>query len=133
MDAEYPSAMDIERIAEIVVDSGFQIHKKIGPGLIEKVYHAILVRDLSRRGLFVESKKPVSFDYEGLWFDDAFTPDIIVERQIVIEVKAVVDFRAAHFMQLLTYLRVMDLRLGFLINFHAPWFKSGVKRVVNNL
>jgi GxxExxY protein len=131
MDAEYPSAMDIERVATIVVDRGFQIHNKLGPGLIEKVYHAILVRDLSRQRLFVESRKPVSFDYEGLWFTDVLQPDLIVERELVVELKAVPQILPIHYMQLRTYLRVMRLRHGLLMNFGEALFKNGVKRVYN--
>ena len=122
--------MDIDKAAGIIVDAGFQIHRKLGPGLVESVYHTVYARDLTRRGLFVESKKPISFDYEGMWFEDALTPDIIVERQIVLELKSVIKIKPVHFKQLLTYMRLTGCRLGFLINFKTALFKDGVKRVV---
>jgi GxxExxY protein len=123
--------MELEKLATVIVDAGFQIHRKLGPGLVEKVYHTILVRDLDRRGLFVESKIPVSFDYEGLWFEDAFTPDIIVERQIVIELKAASEIKPVFYLQLRTYMRLLDVPLGFLINFGEGLYKNGVKRLTN--
>ena len=100
---------------------------------MESVYHTVYSRDLSRRGLFVESKKPISFDYDGLWFEDAFVPDLIVERCIVIEVKSSPQILPIHYMQLLTYLRLMDLRLGYVVNFGVPSFKGAVRRVVNEM
>jgi GxxExxY protein len=123
-------AMDIEEAARIIVDAGFQIHRKLGPGLMESVYHAVYARDLPRRGLFVESKKPISFDYEGMSFENAFTPDIIVERQIVMELKSVLELKPVHYKQLLTYMRLSGCRMGFLINFKTALFKDGVKRLV---
>lgn len=122
--------MDIDKIAGIIVDTGFQIHKKLGPGLVEKVYHTVMSRDLVRRNLFVESKKPISFDYEGMWFENAFTPDLIVERQIVVELKCVMELKPVHYMQLLTYMRLLQCPLGFLMNFKSGLFKDGVKRMV---
>jgi iron complex transport system substrate-binding protein len=124
---------DLEQIGSIIVDAAFQLHGKLGPGLVESVYHTVYSRDLSRRGLFVESKRPISFDYDGLWFEDAFVPDLIVERCIVIEVKSSPQILPIHYMQLLTYLRLMDLRLGYVVNFGVPLFKGAVRRVVNEM
>ena len=123
--------MDTDKLTGIIVDAGFQIHKNLGPGLVEKVYHAVFVRDLARTGLFVESNKPVSFDYEGMWFENAFHVDVIVERKIVIELKALEQIKPVHYMQLRTYLRIMELETGFLMNFGEALFKNGVKRVNN--
>lgn len=122
--------MDTDKVAAIIVDTGFHIHKKLGPGLVEKVYHAVLSRDLTRRGLFVESKKSISFDYEGMWFEDAFTPDLIVERRVVVELKCVTEIKPVHYMQLLTYMRLLGSPLGLLLNFKSGLFKDGVKRMV---
>lgn len=123
--------MDIDKVAGIIVDAGFQIHRKLGPGLVEQVYHGVLTHDLPRRGLFVESKTPVSFEYEGLRFENAFVPDIVVERMIVIEVKAVPQILPIHYLQLRTYLRLMNMPVGFVMNFGEALFKNGVKRVIN--
>jgi GxxExxY protein len=122
-------AMDIEEAARIIVDAGFQI-QEAGTGIDGAVYHAVYARDLPRRGLFVESKKPISFDYEGMSFENAFTPDIIVERQIVMELKSVLELKPVHYKQLLTYMRLSGCRMGFLINFKTALFKDGVKRLV---
>jgi GxxExxY protein len=123
--------MDIDKAAGIIVDAGFQIHRKLGPGLTEHIYHTVLSHDLPRRGLFAESKPPISFEYEGLRFENAFIPDIVVERLIVIEVKAVPQILPIHYMQLRTYLRLMNAPLGFLMNFGEALFKNGIKRVTN--
>jgi GxxExxY protein len=123
--------MDIEKVAAIIVDTGFHIHRNLGPGLLEKVYHTIFVRDLDRRGLHVESKKSISFDYEGLWFEDAFTPDLIVERRIIVELKAASEIKPVFYLQLRTYMRLLEMPPGFLINFGEAMYKNGVKRLTN--
>lgn len=125
--------MHIEAVGSAIVDAAVQLHRKLGPGLLESVYHSILARDLAKRGFSVENKKFISFDYEGLWFENAFCADIVVERQVIIEVKSVRTLSIVHQMQLLTYLRLTGCKLGFLLNFGAPTMKEGIKRVVNNL
>jgi GxxExxY protein len=99
--------------------------------MTESVYHTVFSRDLIRRGLYVESKKPISFEYEGLTFENAFVPDLIVERGIIVEVKSTPQLLPIHSKQLLTYLRLMDLRLGYVVNFGVPMFKGAIRRVVN--
>ena len=126
----YPSGMDIEKIGAAIVDTDTAFIKKLGPGLLEHAYQKVMVRELVRRGLFVEAQKSVSFEYEGLWIPDAFVADIVVERSIVIELKSVVEIKPVHLMQVLTYMRLLDYRLGFLINFKTSLFRNGVKRVV---
>jgi GxxExxY protein len=122
--------MELEKVATIIVDTGFQIHRKLGPGLLEHAYQQVMVRELARRGLFVESQKPVSFDYEGMWIEHAFVADIIVEHAIVIELKSVTEIKPVHLLQLLTYMRLLQYRLGFLLNFKTALFKDGIRRVV---
>ena len=120
-------------ITATIVDAAIRIHRALGPGLLESVYEIVLARDLVRRGYFVERQKPVSFNFEGLWFEDAFRANLVVERAVVIEVKSVVTLAPVHAKQLLTYLRLLDHRLGLLLNFGAPAMKDGITRVVNKL
>ena len=122
---------ELNRISDLILDAAFRIHRAVGPGLLESVYETILARDLGRKGLYAERQKPISFDFEGLWFENAFRADLVVEKVVVVEVKSVSAIHGAHNKQLLTYLRLMDCRLGLLLNFGAPLLKDGVKRVIN--
>ena len=123
---------NIEDIASTVVDAAFHLHRDLGPGLLESVYEAVLARVLSDRGLAVERQKPVPISYQGMTFDEGFRADLVVEGCLVVELKSVEKLAPVHGKQLLTYLRLMNLSLGLLINFGAATFKSGVSRVVNN-
>ncbi|NLD97357.1 MAG: GxxExxY protein [Synergistaceae bacterium] len=124
--------MNVEEISSVVVDAGFHLHKNLGPGLLESVYEAVLARMLERRGLRVERQKTVVFDYDDMHFDDGLRVDLLVEGCLVVELKSVEQVAAVHAKQVLTYLRLMHLPLGLLINFGAATFKEGVKRIVNN-
>jgi len=124
--------VDVEVISAIVVDEAFRIHKGLGPGLLESVYEVVLSRALERRGLRVVRQKPVSFHYDGLHFDDAFRVDLLVNDVLVVELKSVETLAPAHAKQTLTYLRLLKIPLGLLINFGAAMFREGVKRIVNN-
>ena len=123
--------MDTEAVCTRIVNCCYNIHQKIGPGLLESVYQPILVHDLRRNGLSVESKKRVSFEYEGMVLRDAFVADMVVEGKWVVELKSVEIVSPAHYKQLLTYLRLLNIRFGLLINFGAAVMKDGIKRVVN--
>ena len=122
---------DENRIGSIVVDTAFRISSKLGPGLMESVYETVFARDLSRQGLEIERQHPVSFDFEGLWFENAFKIDLYVERAVIIEIKSAAQFHPGDFKQVLTYLRLTHCRLGYLINFGAPTMKQGIKRIIN--
>ena len=124
--------MEVETIAREVVDCAFAIHRDLGPGLLESVYESVLAKTLEARGLHVIRQKAISFSYNGLLFDEGFKVDLLVEDKFVIELKSVERMAAVHGKQLLTYLRLMELPLGLLINFGAATFKEGVQRVVNN-
>lgn len=123
--------MDNEQIAEIVVDTAYHLHKDLGPGLLESVYESVLSRMLELRGLHVERQKTVAFDYQGMRFDEGLRVDMLVNGQFIIELKSVENLAPVHAKQLLTYLRLMNLPLGLLINFGSATFKEGVKRIVN--
>ena len=123
----------LNQVSGQIVDAAFHIHSKLGPGLLESVYEAILAKELERRGLFIERQKAVPIEFEGLHFEEGFRADLVVERAIVVELKSVETLAPVHSKQLLTYLRLLDYRLGLLINFGAPLLKDGIKRIVNKL
>lgn len=123
---------DLERVVSVIIDSAIQVHRELGPGLLERVYLTVLAHVLRRRGLVVEKRKKVSFEYDGLVFHGALEIDLLVEGQIVVELKSVERLAPVHFKQVLTYLRLMDLRLGLLINFGGATLKDGgIRRIVN--
>jgi len=124
--------MDVEEVSAIVVDAAFHLHRDLGPGLLESVYEAVLARMLERRGLRVERQKTVAFDFDGMHFDEGLRVDLLVEGCLVVELKSVETLAPVHPKQLLTYLRLLNLPIGLLINFGAATFKEGAKRVVNN-
>jgi len=125
--------MTENEIAKIIVDAAFQIHKRLGPGLLESVYEVILAHVLSRRGLKVEKQVPVAIVFDGIKFNEGFRADLIVEDKVIVELKSVEKVLPVHKKQLLTYLRLTDRRLGLLINFGSELIREGISRVVNNL
>ena len=122
---------NIEELSAIVVDAAYHLHCDLGPGLLESVYESVLARKLSRLGLKVHPQLRVEFDYEDMHFDDGLRIDILVEGVLVVELKSVEELAPVHSKQVLTYLRLMKLPLGLLINFGAPTFREGCKRIVN--
>lgn len=124
--------MEIEGLARIAVDCGFRLHKELGPGLLESVYEVLLAESLKEQGLAIERQVAVPIRYKGVVVDNAFRIDILVERMLGIELKSTERYNPLYPKQLLTYLRLMDLPLGLLMNFGQETFKQGIKRVVNN-
>jgi GxxExxY protein len=124
---------DLNSLSGMIVDAAFHIHSTLGPGLLESVYEIVLEHELKKRGLKVARQKPVSFEYDGIRFDEGFRADLIVEDCIVVELKSVEELSRLHSKQILTYLRLLDYRLGLLINFGAPVIKDGIRRIVNRL
>jgi GxxExxY protein len=122
---------DKEAVAAAVVDCAFRLHRDLGPGLLESVYEAVLARQLETLGLRVRRQEPVPIVYDGMRFEEGFRADLIVGEIVVVELKSVENLCAVHHKQLLTYLRLLNLPLGLLINFGAATFKEGVKRIVN--
>lgn len=127
-----PRSHDAEELSAIVVDCGYRLHLEAGPGLLESVYEAVLARMLEQRGLRVRRQVLVPIRLAGLSFEEGFRADILVEDRLVIELKSVETLAPVHSKQLLTYLRLMNLPLGLLINFGAATFKEGCKRIVNH-
>ncbi|MBX9815798.1 MAG: Fe3+ hydroxamate ABC transporter substrate-binding protein [Proteobacteria bacterium SG_bin5] len=122
----------MEGLARVAVVCGFKLHQALGPGLLESVYEACLFKSLAERGFLVERQKAVPIRFEGLVLDEGFRIDLLVAGQLVIELKSCEALAPVHGKQLLTYLRLMDLPLGLLMNFGAASFKEGVRRVANN-
>ncbi len=122
----------IESLAKSAVDCGFQIHKEIGPGLLEAAYELLLAESLAARGLYVERQVSIDLKANGIVIDNAFRADILVEKCLLIEVKSTEQHAPVHAKQVITYLRLMQLPLGILMNFGAPTFKEGVRRIANN-
>ena len=125
--------MTENEIAKIVVDAAFQIHKGMGPGLLESVYEIVLAHVLKKRGLKVERQVPIPIEYDGLKFQEGYRADIVVEGKIIVELKSVENIQPVYKKQLLTYLRLADKRLGLLINFGSELIRDGISRVVNGL
>ena len=122
----------IESAATQVVDAAYQLHSQVGPGLLEVVYEAVLVRMLEQRGLRVRRQVAVPVELMGLRFDEGFRVDLLVEDRLVVELKSVENLSPVHWKQVLTYLRLLQLPVGLLINFGAATFKEGVRRVANS-
>ncbi len=123
----------LDEITALIIDQSVQIHRDLGPGLLESVYESILERSLQKKGLFVERQQSVSIQYEDIVIDEAFRADLIVHKTVILEIKSVEKLAPVHSKQLLTYLRLMRLPVGLLINFGAPLLKDGLHRVVNKL
>ena len=125
--------MTENEIARVIVDAAYKVHTTLGPGLLESVYEVALTRELELRGLTVVRQKPIPVVYEDVRLDEGFRADLIVEDKVIVELKAVETIAPVHKMQLLTYLRLADKRLGLLVNFGAARIKDGITRVVNRL
>lgn len=123
--------MTENEIGKIVVDCAFQVHKKLGPGLLESVYEVALAHEIRKRGLSVERQVPVPIVYDNLKFDEGYCADIIVAGLVILELKSVEEIQRVHKKQLLTYLRLADKRLGYLINFGAELIRDGLSRISN--
>ncbi len=123
--------MKINEISGVVVDSAYKIHTGLGPGLLESVYEVVLASELTRRGLRVRRQVSIPIQFEGITFDEGFRADLIVEECMVLELKSVELLAPVHFKQTLTYCRLLDYRLGLLINFGAALIKDGIKRIIN--
>lgn len=124
--------MEINQITGEIVDAAYRVHSRLGPGLMEKVYEALLMRSLEERGLCVERQKHISFEFDGMRFDDACCVDLLVEQQVVVELKSVEKLAPVHHKQVLTYLRLLDLPVGLLINFGTLSLKDGLHRIANS-
>lgn len=125
--------MHENEVARVVVDAAYQVHVRLGPGLLESVYELVLAHELRKRGMEVRTQVPIGIRYDDLVLDAAFRADMIVQQQVIVELKSVESMLPVHKKQVITYLRLSGLRLGLLINFGAPLIKNGIVRLVNGL
>lgn len=125
--------MDIEEVARQIVDAAIKVHRALGPGLLESAYQKCLDYELRKRGLRVECEVLQPVIYEDVKIDAGYRIDMLIEDCIIIENKTVEKLLPIHQAQLLTYLKLRDCRLGFLLNWNVPLMKQGIKRMVNNL
>jgi GxxExxY protein len=123
---------DVEDLARLAINTGLSIHKKVGPGLFESVYEALLATELTRTGLSVQRQAPIFVEYDGVPLGEGFRADLLIENVLVVEVKSVERLAPLHTKQLLTYLRLLQQPLGLLMNFGGLTFREGIKRVVND-
>lgn len=125
--------MTENEIAKIIFDCALEVHKSLGPGLLESSYEECLFYELIQSGLKVKKQKGLPLVYKEVKLDVGYRVDLLVEDKVVIEIKSVEALNDVHLAQTLTYLRLSDCKLGLLINFNVPLIKNGIKRVVNNL
>ena len=125
--------MNEEDVGKVVLDSAFHVHTELGPGLLESVYEAAMTFDLRRRGLKVEPQKPIPVFFDGTKLEVGFRADLIVEGTVLIELKSVEAITPLFKKITLNHLRLVPLKLGFLINFNEEHLKNGITRIVNGL
>ena len=123
---------EVDAVAGKVIGAAIRVHKKFGPGLLESVYKPVLGHELVGEGLQVEIEKPLKLEHEDLKIHRAYILDLLVENQVIVEVKCVTHIAPIHTSQLLTYLRLTGLELGLILNFNTTRLVDGIKRVVNN-
>lgn len=131
-DTKRAADAELERLAARVVDCGFQIHRELGPGLLESAYETILSAELRGSGLTVSRQVCLPIRYRDTLIENAFKVDLLVEESLVVELKSLDRLLPVHGKQVLTYLRLMDLPLGLLMNFGEALFKNGLRRIVND-
>lgn len=125
--------MTENEISTLVIGRAIEVHRHLGPGLLESAYQTCLIYELRESGLSIETEKPLPVQYKGVSLDCGYRLDIVAEKNVILELKAVEALLPIHEAQLLTYLKLADLKLGLLINFNVSLLKSGIKRIVNNL
>lgn len=122
-----------DELSYIIIGAAMQLHKTLGPGLLESVYESALAFDLKEMGLEVEAQVPMPLVYKEVRQDVGYRIDLLVENKVIIEIKSVENLAPVHFAQTLTYLKLSDKKLALLINFNARLLKEGIHRIVNNL
>jgi GxxExxY protein len=121
----------LEQLASEVLESAFQVHRSLGPGLLEGTYRLCLIHELGLRGIHIETELPISILYKGKCLPNGYRADFVIEKQLLLELKAVESLTRLHMAQTITYLKLTGLRLGFIINFNSPMLKEGIRRVVH--
>lgn len=119
-----------KELTQQIIGAAIEVHREVGPGLLESAYQACLAHEFSLRGLPFEQEKPLAVEYKGIQLDCGYRLDFVVAEKVVVELKAVDGLRPIHEAQLLTYLKLTGCRVGLLINFNVPILKNGIKRIV---
>ncbi len=127
------AAQDHNRITEAVIGAAMDVHRELGPGLLESAYEACLAYELAQRGFAAERQKEMPVTYRGITLDCGYRMDLLVEGKVVVELKAIEALLPVHEAQLLSYLRLSGCKVGLLINFNVKILKAGIRRVVNGL
>jgi GxxExxY protein len=125
--------MTENEIGKYLIDLSIQLHRKLGPGLLEIVYETILAYELNLRGIQVERQKPIAIKYNKIKFDEAFRIDLFLDGKVIVKIKSVEKLNYSHKKQVFTYLRLTECKLGYLLNFSEPLMKNGIVRIVNQL
>jgi GxxExxY protein len=125
-----PLPPEVEKVATATVDAAYKVHQTLGPGLLESVYELCLAHELRKRGLQVRTQLNLPIAYEDITIDSGLRPDMLIADVLLVEIKAVEKMHPVHQAQLLTYLKLMQKRLGLLINFNVPLLKQGIKRII---
>lgn len=123
--------MTENEIGKIIIDCAVRLHKELGPGLLEIVYEVLLTRLLEEAGLKVKRQVSVPIEFRGVRFDEGFRADMIVEDKVIVELKSVDSINKAHKKQVLTYLKLTGMKLGYLLNFGEELMKDGISRILN--
>lgn len=124
--------MTLDELGKQIVDAAFEVHKALGPGLLESAYEACMMHELRLRNIPVVSQKDVSLIYKGFKVDVAYRLDLLVDERVIVEIKATERMNEIYMAQIISHLKLKDLRLGYLINFNVKYIKDGIKRVANN-
>lgn len=125
--------MSENEISTIIIGLAIQVHKALGPGLLENAYKECLFYKIKQRGLIVEKERPMPLTFEGVKLDCGYRVDLLVENKFIIEIKSVESLATIHLAQTLTYLRLGNYKLGLLINFNEILLKNGIRRVINDI
>jgi GxxExxY protein len=124
--------MQLNDLTSAVIGAAIKVHRTLGPGLLESAYRVCVAHELVKSGFYVEQEKPIPVVYDGVELDCGFRADLLVERSVVVECKAKIELHPIDQAQLMSHLRLLNLRIGLLINFHEVVLKDGIKRIVNN-
>jgi GxxExxY protein len=125
--------MLLNEVSGQIVDAAVKVHSVLGPGLLESVYEVALAYELRKRGFNVDRQRPAPIVYEEILFDEGYRLDLLVEDQIIVEIKSLEEIKRVHKKQALTYLRLQDKRVGLLLNFNVDLMKEGITRIANRL
>ena len=125
--------MDINELSSKIIGGAIEVHKALGPGLLESAYEECMCHELNLQGFSLERQKPLPVTYKGIILDCGYRLDIVVEKMIILELKSCEKIEPIHKAQLLTYLKLAGLNLGLLLNFNVPVMRDGIVRIVNEL